>query len=44
MNDLLIVPEHDYEMLVRLKPPAALQRELRRHRYRCCRPCVRRMS
>lgn len=30
MNDLLMIPEHDYELLVRLKPPAALQRELER--------------
>ena len=30
MNDLLIIPDTDFELLSRLRPPPALQRELDR--------------
>ena len=30
MNDLVVIPEYDYELLVRLEAPAALRRELAR--------------
>jgi regulator of nucleoside diphosphate kinase len=30
MNDLLILPEQDYELLLRLRPPAHLRQELER--------------